>query len=284
VSSSDRPALVTDGTSCLAPALADALSVGVVGLHLALDGVEVPEADVDPVAFAQRLVEAPGTVTTSSPAPGAFLAAFDRAAAAGARRVLCLACGSNVSGTASAARVAAGLAGVPVEVVDTGTVGGGLLLVVLAVARALTDGASYEEARALTSEVTGRVSSTWSSATPERLRASGRLRGDLPATGVPVLALEGEVRVLGRAWDVGESSALQAAVVRAAAAARPTPVTVGASDDPAAADALAAALDGALGITVLDRYVVAPVVTAHVGASSFGASYLAPLARAAAAG
>jgi len=264
-------ALVTDSTSYLPPGLADALGITVVPLHVVIDGRDHAEPDLDPHEFYRLLREGGPAPTTSQPPPGVFLAAFE---ATGADRVLCLTATASMSGTHQSAVLAAGMASVPVDVVDSATISGGLCLLVLEVARSLQAGASHDELLALATSLAGRVSSTWSSDTHTLLAAGGRFADDVP-DGVPVLALDdGGVRVLGSARSTDQAITLQADVIRAALAASPSRVTVGHGDVPELADALERALVGADGLLGLDRYVVGPVVGAHAGAGNVGASYL----------
>ena len=263
-------ALVTDSTSYLPPGLAAELGITVVPLHVTLGDESFDEPDLPPAEFYRRLREQGVTPTTSQPSPGEFLQAFT---AAGADRVLCLTCTASLSGTHSSAVLAAGMSPVPVDVVDSGTISGGLCLVVGEVGRAIAAGASHDDAVALARSLAGRIASTWTSDSTALLQAGGRLADDVP-DGVPVLALEGTVRVLGAARSVDEAIDLQAQAIRAAAAASPTRVTVGHGDVPELADALEAVLTGAPGVLGVDRYVVGPVVGAHAGAGNVGASYL----------
>ena len=265
--------LVTDSSSYLAPGLAAELGVRVVPLHVTLGDWSFDEPDVEPAEFYRRLREQGGPPSTSQPSPGEFLRAFTAAAEAGADRVLCVTCTATMSGTYSSATLAAGMAPVPVDVVDSGTISGGLALVVSTLGRALRDGTAYDEVLAEARSMAGRVRSTWSSGSSALLAAGGRLTDDVP-DGIPVLAFDGTVRTLGAARSVEESVALQAEVVRAAAATCPTRVSVGHGDVPEPADLLAAALAGAPGVLGIDRYVVGPVVGAHTGPGSFGANYL----------
>ncbi len=269
-------ALVTDSTAYLGAREAAALGVAVVPLHVVLGDWSGPEPDLDPRELYRRL-RAGGVAKTSQPSPGHFLAAFEAAAAGGADRVLAVTCAASMSGTHASAVLAAGMASVPVDVVDSGTISGGLRMVVTELSRALAGGATHSAALALASSLRGRVWSTWSSDTSALLAAGGRFTDDVP-DGVPVLGLEGEMSVLGAARSVQESVRLQADHVRAAARRFATHVTVGHGDVPELADALAAALEGAPGVLGVDRYVVGPVVGSHVGPGCFGANYLvAPL-------
>lgn len=271
-----RTVIVTDSTSYLAPGQAASLGVVVVPLHVRFGDDEHLETDVDPASFYARLRDGE-TPATSQPSPGEFLLSFEAAAASGAEHVVCVTCTSTMSGTHQAATVAAGMSPVPVDVVDSGTISGGLALLVGEVARAAAEGVSYEEVLALATSLSTRVRSTWSSDTTALLAAGGRFSEAVP-DGVPVMAMEGEVRVLGAARTAEEAVSLQAAVVLASAATSPTRVTVGTGGADDLADALAAALEGQPGVLGVDRYVVGPVVGAHTGPGSVGANYLGPTA------
>lgn len=264
-------ALVTDSTSYLPSGRADALGVMVVPLHVTLGEHSFDEPDVEPSEFYRLLRETGAAPTTSQPAPGAFLQAFE---ATGADQVLCVTATASMSGTHQSAVLAAGLTERQVEVVDSGTISGGLLLLVGELAGSLAAGATFDEAVALARSLATRVSSTWCSDTIALLQAGGRFADDVP-DGVPVLALDGSaVRVLGSARSTEDAIALQAAVIRDALATSPSRVTVGHGDVPDLADALAQALAGAGGLLGIDRYVVGPAVGAHAGAGNVGASYL----------
>lgn len=265
--------LVTDSTAYVDAARAAELGIRVVPLHVSLGDWSFDEPDVTPSEFYARLAASDVRPTTSQPAPGEFLEAFT---AAGGERVLCVTCSAALSGTFRSAELAATMSPVPVDVVDSGTMSGGLHLVVTAVARALADGTSYDAAVALARSMAGRVASTWSSDTTALLAAGGRLADDVP-DGIAVLGLSGGVvSVLGSARTTEESVSLQAARVLAAVASWPSRVSVGHGDEPARglADALAAELEGQPGVLGIDRYVVGPVAGAHAGPGAFGANYL----------
>ena len=267
--------LITDSSAYLSPALLDELGIRVVPLHVRLGDWTFDEPDVEPREFYRRLRESDVRPTTSQPSPGEFLAAFVAAAEDGAERILCLTCSAALSGTHSSATLAAGMSPVPVDVVDSGTMSGGLTLVVTSVGRALAGGLAYDDALLLARSLAGRVWSTWSSDTTELLRAGGRLTGAVCREGVAVLALEGgEVLRLGAARTAEESVALQADRIARSAAGHPTWVSVGHGDVPELAELLAAAVTGRPGVLGVVRYVIGPVTGAHTGAGTFGANYL----------
>lgn len=258
--------LVTDSTAYLGT-LAAELEVVVVPLHVTLGDWSFVEGSVEPARFYQRLVPGGPVPTTSQPSPGDFLEVFDAAD----EPVLCLTCSARLSGTFESAALAAQMSSTRVDVVDTATMSGGLALVVATVARA---GLPHDESVVLARSLVGRVRSTWSSASPDLLRAGGRFREEVPG-GVPVMTLQGSVvSVGGSAGSVRESVAMQAAEVLASTAVHPSYVTVGHGDVAVAADALADALVGKPGVLGVDRYIIGPVVGAHTGPGTFGANYL----------
>lgn len=258
--------LVTDSTAYLGT-LAAELDVRVVPLHVRVGDWSFAEGSVEPARFYERLASGGPLPTTSQPSPGDFLEVFEAAG----EPVLCLTCSASLSGTYESATLAAGMASVPVEVVDTGTMSGGLALVVATVARA---GLPHDGAVALARSLVGRVRSTWSSASPDLLRAGGRFREEVPQ-GLPVMDLQGStLSVVGSAGSLRESVALQAEQVLASTAQHPSFVTVGHGDVAVAADALADALRGRPGVLGVDRYIIGPVVGAHTGPGTFGANYL----------
>ena len=272
--------LITDSSAYLSAELVAELDVRVVPLHVRLGDWAFDEPDVEPREFYRRLRETEARPMTSQPSPGEFLAAFVAAAADGAQRLMCITCSAALSGTHASATLAAGMAPIPVDVVDSGTMSGGLTLVVSSVGRALAGGMAYDDALLLARSLTGRVWSTWSSDTTDLLTAGGRLAAGPadpadPAAGVAVLSMEdGSVRRLGSAGTAEQSVALQAAAILAAAADHPSWVTVGHGDVPEFADLLAAALTGQPGVLGVLRYVIGPVTGAHTGAGTFGANYV----------
>ena len=270
-------ALVTDSTCYLTDAVTR--GVRIVPLSVTLEDRSWAEPDLPPAEFYALLAEASARgvrPTTSQPPPGSFLAAFTAAAAAGHDRVLCLTAAATMSGTHRSATLAAGMSDVAVDVVDSGTVSGGLALVVAEVLAALAGGSTHAQCLDLARSLGSRIASTFVSDSLPLFAAGGRYLPTGTEAGVPVLAVEGAVRTLGHARDVAEALALQVEVVRAAAAAHPTPVAVGHGNVPDLADALADAVAGVPGVTRVDRYVVGPVIGAHVGAGNVGLSYLRP--------
>ncbi|CAM5780856.1 DegV family protein [Cellulomonas persica] len=126
---------MTDSTASLPADVAQRWGVGVVPLDV-LVGTErhVEGVDLTPADLLVALRR--GTrVSTSQPPPAAFAAAYRAAAEAGAREIVSVHLSGELSGTVSAARVAAAGAPVPVHVMDSTVTVMALGYTVLAAAR-----------------------------------------------------------------------------------------------------------------------------------------------------
>jgi DegV family protein with EDD domain len=143
--------VVTDSACSLPADLARARGVRVVPMVVTSAGALRYDGDVG----VAELVAVAGPVTTSGPAPADLAAAID--AADDGHGVVVLTVSQHMSGTYQAARLAAGLTGTPVAVVDTGTAAGAQGLVVLAAAARAERGASLPEVEAHAREVSRRV-------------------------------------------------------------------------------------------------------------------------------
>jgi DegV family protein with EDD domain len=142
-------AVVTDSTPYLPARLAERWDVRQVSLYVGWDGDLRPEDEyVDLDAFYARLRDCAQLPSTSQPSVGDFVAAYEPLARAG-RDIVSIHIAGGLSGTCASAREAAGMvaaAGHPgrVEVVDGQTGAGGLACLVVAAARAATDGADLD--------------------------------------------------------------------------------------------------------------------------------------------
>jgi DegV family protein with EDD domain len=138
------------------------------------DGVDLSTAE-----FWKRCRESDTLPETAAPSPGAFQAAYERAAAAGATGVVVVALSSALSGTFQSAQVAADAvaATIPVRVVDSRMVTAAQgLLVLEAVAAAEAGGSIDEVADAVTSRI-GDCDLVGTLNTLDHLVKSGRVSG-----------------------------------------------------------------------------------------------------------
>jgi fatty acid-binding protein DegV len=172
-------AVVTDSTACLPGRLAARYQIGVVPLGVVIGGTRF---DDDAAGLPGRVIAEIGAgraVSTASPGPERFAAAYT-AAAARAAGIVSVHLSGSVSGTVDAARLAAAEAPVPVRVVDSLSLGLGLGFAVLAAAQAAAAGGGIEDVAAAAARRAARLNSFFAVATPDRLRAGGRLGPPLP--------------------------------------------------------------------------------------------------------
>ncbi|HET8602170.1 MAG TPA: DegV family protein [Segeticoccus sp.] len=168
-------AIVTDSTASLPSELTVRHGIRVVPLHVQVDGEEPGEAvDGSPRRLASAMRK--GTrAHTSRPAPGAFLAAYEQAAADGADAVLSVHISGELSATVEGARQAAQAAPVPVEVVDSRVLGMALGYAVLSAAEAAARGASVTQAAEVARNRAGQATAVFYVDTLEHLRRGGRI-------------------------------------------------------------------------------------------------------------
>jgi DegV family protein with EDD domain len=251
----------------------------VVPMRVVLDGSEYREfEDLDSRTFYDALASGV-PVSTSQPPPGAFVDAYEAARRNGARRALSIHIGSNLSGTVNSARIAAGLARIPVDVIDTGQASFIEGLCVLEAAEALENGAAVESIRevvAATSRVAGNVFIVGGL---RLLEQGGRLAPNAETPpGVPVLALvEGAVRPVGSAASAGEALDAMLSHLDEAIARQPDKsMRVGVGNG--CADELARELEARVRERGPDLevipYEIGPAVGAHTGAGCTGLVYL----------
>jgi DegV family protein with EDD domain len=139
--------VVTDTTASVDPGLATEWGIRLVPLTVTVAGRSYRDDEIDASTLAGA------RATTAGPPPGHFLAALQDAPAG----AVIVTVARSLSSTNAAARVAASLTDVPVEVVDSTTAAGGQALVVLAAVDSAARGGDVREvgdaARAAAKEV-----------------------------------------------------------------------------------------------------------------------------------
>ena len=136
--------LVTDGTCDIPPEIAAQHHVHVVPHHVIwgnetyTDGVNLTSE-----AFYERLARDPLLPKTAQPSAAEFAAAYR---AVQADTILCITTSQRITGAYSSAVLASSMVDIPVKVIDSGTATVALGLTVLAVADAIQQGASLDNA------------------------------------------------------------------------------------------------------------------------------------------
>jgi DegV family protein with EDD domain len=169
-----RVALVTDSTS-VDDGLAARLDLIVVPLQVIVDDQaydEGSEITPDEVAGALRAKKA---VSTSRPAPDAFLRAYRDAANDGVEAIVSVHLSGEVSGTCESAQLAARDAPVPVHVVDSRQLGMGTGFALQSAAAALNAGRSAEDAAEAARSRSAAMTSLFYVDTLDYLRRGGRV-------------------------------------------------------------------------------------------------------------
>jgi len=168
-------AVVTDSTACLPAELAARYHIRTVPLSVVVGDRRL---DDDPAALPGGIETELGrgaAVRTASPAPERFAAAYAAAAAARAEAIVSIHLSARMSGTVGSASLAAAAASVPVQVIDSGSLGMGLGFAVLSAAEVACAGGSAEQVAAAAGRRSARLRSFFTVETPDRLRAGGRL-------------------------------------------------------------------------------------------------------------
>ena len=278
-------AIVTDSTAYLPAELVrdGPVPITVVPLHVVMGGKAHREGvDVTLESLSEAL-RAFLPLSTSRPSPQEFLDAYEAAAASGASAVVSVHISSEMSGTCQSARLAAEQAPIPVEVVDSRSLGMAMGFGVLSAAEAAGDGLSVPEVaeiarvRAVGAKVAFYVD------TLEYLRRGGRIGSASALLGSafaikPILTLvDGAIRPLEK---VRTSSRALARLTELTAASANDVIAAGGKVDIAVqhldsagrAEALAASLRERVpqaGLVVVAE--LGAVVGAHVGPGTLAA-------------
>ena len=268
-------AIVTDSTTSLPEGVRERPNVRVVPLTYAFgpEEIYVDKVDLSTEEFYQKLRESPTFPTTSQPPSGAFLEAYESLHAY--EDILVLTLSSKLSGTYGSAVTAAGMAGRPVEVVDTRSVEMGAGLILLEALQMVDDGGDFEEVKKAVQRAIRRCEILFAVGTLEYLEKSGRIGRAQRLLGTaldirPVLRVEdGEVVPQKRAR--GRKRQMAALLEEAKLAAdEGRPLAYGYADDP---EPLAELIDS---LNVEGRFIaqIGGVVGSHVGPGAYGLAYL----------
>jgi DegV family protein with EDD domain len=168
-------AIVTDSTTSLPPGALERPDVRVVPLtfHFGPDETYRDKIDLSNEDFYERLIVADEFPTTSQPAPGAFVEAYESLDAYD--DILVLTLSSKLSGTRDSAVAAAGMVEGRVEVLDTRSAEMGSGLILQEALRKLDEGGDFKDVRRAAEAAIARCNLLFAVATLEYLARSGRL-------------------------------------------------------------------------------------------------------------
>jgi DegV family protein with EDD domain len=274
--------VVTDSACDLSEDRAQRAGIDIVPLTIRFGQEELQDRrELSPADFWRRCKAAHTLPETAAPSPGAFQAAFERAAEAGATGVVCCTLSAGVSATYQAARAGAeALTGrVRVEVIDTRSLTMGQGLICLAAAELASAGAPLEEIAAAVRDLTGRTRVLGIVDTLDHLQRGGRIGGAAALLGSllsvkPVIEVrdgvveqESKQRTRGRAIDY-----------LVAKVSGDAPLERLAVCDGAAAD-IDVVIDRLGSVEVAHELVrcdLGPVVGTHAGPGAIGVCYQVP--------
>ncbi|MDX1510982.1 MAG: DegV family protein [Nitriliruptorales bacterium] len=274
-------AVVTDSTCDLSLAVAEEHGLRVVPLSVAF-GREtfMSRITITVEEFYERLAEADVLPTTSQPSPAWFEEAYADCADAGLDGVVSVHISSALSGTVSVGRKKAEEAPLPVRVVDSKQVGGGVAMAALAAQRAADRGAGLDEVADVAERVSAAVTSFVVVDTLEYLKKGGRLSSSSAVVGgmlrvKPILHVDqGRVELLEktRTWSRALPRLME--LVVDALDGEPADVIVTHAFAPDHARELWQALDDTIEVRAGLETIIGPIVGAHTGPGAVGVAVL----------
>lgn len=273
-----RLAILTDSTAYLSPETIQQYSIRVLPLKIHCeeqtyrDGVEIT-----PDEFYTRLTNGCPLPTTSQPAAGEFLTAFQELSK-DYDGVLVPLISSGISGTVDSALSAAEeVTDLDVEIVDTRITSAGLAMIVIAAARAIEEGSSLQEAAELARRIADRVKTFFVVDTLEYLHKGGRIGGASRYLGTalrikPILTFdqEGRIDALERIRTRGKALQRLLELVEEQANGKPIHAGVVHAQASEEAEKLRARLGECVACQDLETYQLSPVIGTHVGPGTLG--------------
>ena len=269
-------AVVTDSTAGLPARDTARHGIRVVPLRV-VAGEQA--CDDEPRALPEALaaqVRDGARLSTASPAPAVFTAAYAAARDAGARAVVSVHISKGLSGTVNSATLAAAGAPLPVRVVDSRSLGMGLGFAAMAAAEAADAGGSLEDVTAAAVGRAAGLRSFFVLDALDRLSAGGRL--DAPPGGAARLTARALLHLAGGQVELIEKVRTWSAAIRRIeevaaqfAAGRPVDLAVQYLGSPQRATALAGRLETLIP-TARCRYLTEAgrVILAHTGPGMLG--------------
>jgi DegV family protein with EDD domain len=275
--------IVTDSACDLTENLAKEHDVIVVPLTIRFGAEEFEDrTELTPTEFWRRCQGKGALPETAAPAPGAFIAAYQRAADDGAEAVLCLTISSKLSATyASALTAADTFTDLPVRVVDTRSVTMGQGLLVIAAAEEAAAGAGLDDLVAASEDRTDRIRVFGLLGGLDFLQRGGRiggaqaLLGSLLAIKPVIVVKEGVVAEESKQRTRTRALAYLATKVAGDAPLERLAIADGACED---IGDITARLAGIAVEHPLVSVQLGPVVGSHTGPSTVGVCYLVPAA------
>lgn len=229
-----RVGVITDSIACLPADFRKAHGIEFASIHLIMDGEDLRDGvDITAEEYFARMGDVINH-TTSSPSAGEWLAEMEKSVAAGHDELLVLTLSGKLSNSVDAARVAAELMPVRVEVVDTETAAAAEGLMVRRLAEMAAEGTSLDDLVVAARRLRGHYHLIAVISGLARLAHSGRMPSALARVGdslsvKPLITLAGggEVHAAGVAHGLPSGiDKVYRRVLKALPAGRPFRATV----------------------------------------------------------
>jgi len=266
-----RTGVITDSTAYLPAGWALAHDVCIVPVQVIVDAHARDETNADQAAFVISALRSGAQVTTSRPAPTRFTEAIEHVRDSGCEQAVILTLSSALSGTYEAACAAGAQSKIPVEVVDSRSIGMGLGFAVMAAVLAVASGADAHDAAARATEQALNTQIYFYVDTLEYLRRGGRIGNTNARVGTalqvkPILQIaDGRVEPVDRVRTESKAIARLIELGLAAQAGRPCLVSISDLDAPERVEAVIDQWQVAAPDSPIIRSTIGGVVGAHTG-------------------
>lgn len=266
-------ALVTDSTACIPSFRLQAGGIFIVPVQVLIDDVSFDEGDRVSAASVVHAISNHQSVSTSRPSPQRFEALYRELHQQGYSEIVSVHLSQALSGTYGAAVIAANAVDIPVQVLDSRTVGLGLGFAVLAAAKAARIGADIQSTCAVAIQMANESRTFVVVESFDQLRKGGRVSLPQAALGAalavkPILEIvNGQVVPIGkvRTSSKAQDHIIGLAVDYARKYSAPVQVGLQHAGVPERAAAIATKLGRELPGVPITTTDLGAVLTAHVG-------------------
>ncbi|SEU16193.1 DegV family protein [Nonomuraea wenchangensis] len=270
-----RIAVVTDSTACLAGGVD---GVTVVPITMIVSGTPYDDpTSTSPLGSASISTSPSVPASTSRPSPARFAACYAALADSGVTGIVSIHLSAEMSGTVDSARAAARDAPIPVEVIDSRSIGMGLGYPVLAAARAAAAGAPLETVTSAARRCAMSTRTYFYVDTLDNLRRSGRIGAAARLLGSALMIkpllhiVDGQISLLEKVRTATRAIARLEDLAVQAAGDEPVDLAVQHLAARPRAEALAERLRKRLpALADLQVVEVGPVIGVHVGPGMLG--------------
>jgi len=274
----NKLAILTDSTAYLPQRLIEEHPIHVIPLQIHCDETTYRDGvDLTPDQFYTKLSNGCPVPTTSQPAVGDFLEAYQELAQEYSG-VLVILISSGISGTVDSALTAAEeVQDLAIEVVDSRITSAGLALIVGAAARAIKAGADLQQAAQTAHRVADRMHTYFVVDTLEYLHKGGRIGGASRYLGAalqikPILTFDerGQIDALDRIRTKKKALDRLLELVQEGANGQPIHAGVVHAQAPEEAERLRSRLEDRFKCLEVETYELSPVIGTHVGPGTLG--------------